>query len=906
MKLSFLSLVYFIVTICFTSVLYSQNEPQFAEGIYYEHYGIEEGLPSNETYFTHQDKDGNMWFTTDRGVVKYDGYDFEVYTEQDGLAELVNLQIIEDPNGGFWIISQTGLLTYWNGAFFKALKTNTYLKSQYESGYFNYIITGIDSNSIYIAPTKRRNAEPIKNKVFQINTKTNTIRTYDSEFPLFGVPSIDLFNTFQKKDYGIVTSNSFNKGDITVFETDSIFITINHLIDSVITFKKNAKDFFLWSDINLNIVASSDTIKFLHPKKTKEIVGIEASSIYKDNANNFWICSIRNGIYKFKVNWNHDLSFQGSRVIDMDSWGNDFSIHLRLNEASINFSKLDNQVDTLFKVGGLGTLRISPTKNFSLLFGRYSYDNKKIKLIFRNQGILADSTIFLFNYDRLNDLLIIDSNTCFLALNNGIVQVNINGRSVEIDTLNFLPPKRYNSLCKENDIIYTCDIDGGLYSFKNKVVYKYRSPLKTNSIDFYNNHLIIGTPKGLLVYEIISEKEIELVSHIDKTFGLSNNYVTGTVVSDSIIIVGTLNGINKFEISTLIKKSVQPKYNFEILNIKSNNQLTKSRDFAKDDFIDIEYKLISQNKLKHLTTYRYRLISPLDNVADWIETDRRNIQYFNLAPGDYTFEVQCRNRSLQWSPSETVEFSILPHSTETKTFQITVLLVFGLLIYGGYSFIYSRRLKEQALISEINEVKMKLTRQQLNPHFIYNALNALQNFIFKDQKEEANRYLKRLSTLIRDSLEFSEMEELPLQREVSFMERYLELEKSRYPDRFDYEIRTNVSSDITEPQVPSLLVQTLAENAIKHGFKNITHKGFLSIQYDCPSPDETSIIVEDNGQGFNGVYDNEGFGLKLIKRRIQIYNNEHKTKKADLTITYQDDDKKSGCIVHIDIHKTPL
>jgi len=84
MKLSFLSLVYFIVTICFTSVLYSQNEPQFAEGIYYEHYGIEEGLPSNETYFAHQDEDGNMWFTTDRGVVKYDGYDFEVYTEQDG------------------------------------------------------------------------------------------------------------------------------------------------------------------------------------------------------------------------------------------------------------------------------------------------------------------------------------------------------------------------------------------------------------------------------------------------------------------------------------------------------------------------------------------------------------------------------------------------------------------------------------------------------------------------------------------------------------------------------------------------------------------------------------------------------------------------------------------------------
>jgi ligand-binding sensor domain-containing protein len=907
MKLSFLRLVYFIVTICFSSVLYSQNEPQFAEGIYYEHYGIEEGLPSNETYFAHQDEDGNMWFTTDRGVVKYDGYDFEVYTEEDGLAELVNFQIKAGPEKGFWIIGQTGRLSYFDGTHFSSFQNNDTLLKLYTKDYSSFIFLDIDKEFIYITQTKKSYINDFDRQVIVINKGTSSITTYTSYNKNLNNPICQNYFKIQDSIGSIISIYKYKEGRLIITETDTSYIVSDsNGIEQII--KREQKEICLlpFSD-RFFIRAQQDSILYTNLKdsNTNIINGIEASSIYFGDFGNMWICSARNGIYKTRINLNNQIKFKSFRVLRMEYADTVYAAQLRKKGLSKTYYSSSKTLSSFQKNKESSNVTLQLNKAFSFTFGKYEYDSNKMNYTINRRGVFKNDSIQILPA-TINQVTIINNKSCLLATNRGIIKIKVPIDTLIYEPIDYLPKERFNSIRKLNENYITCDINGNIYIIKDSILHRFSSPFKTNTLHYTNGFLLVGAAKGLLIYKEKSLHDWDLISFIDKSDGLSNSYITSIAAKGDSIVLGTLNGLNIFHLDNLLEEQKTPSYSFKIEAIWSNNQITNSNKFKKNDFITILFKAISHNKISFLPQYRYKLLLNRTEVQQWKETDERKINFFNLAPGDYSFEVQCRNRSLQWSPSETVEFSILPHFTETKTFQITVLLVFGLLLYGGYSFIYSRRLKEQALISEINEVKMKLTRQQLNPHFIYNALNALQNFIFKDQKEEANRYLKRLSTLIRDSLEFSEMEALPLQREVSFMERYLELEKSRYPDRFDYEIKTNVSSDITEPQVPSLLVQTLAENAIKHGFKNITHKGFLSIQYDCPSPDETSIIVEDNGQGFNGMYNNEGFGLKLIKRRIQIYNNEHKANQADLTITYQDDDKKSGCIVHIHIHKTPL
>ena len=157
--------------------------------------------------------------------------------------------------------------------------------------------------------------------------------------------------------------------------------------------------------------------------------------------------------------------------------------------------------------------------------------------------------------------------------------------------------------------------------------------------------------------------------------------------------------------------------------------------------------------------------------------------------------------------------------------------IVGLLIIGSFtSFLFFTRFRVQqqnkllaakvtTIEFEKDKTRMELTalKSQMNPHFIFNALNSIQEFIILNDKKKANQFMGKYADLVRSTLDMSDKESITLEEEVKSLELYLELEKLRFEDNFSYSI--DVSGDLVEKnyKLPAMLIQPYVENAIKHG-----------------------------------------------------------------------------------------
>lgn len=185
----------------------------------------------------------------------------------------------------------------------------------------------------------------------------------------------------------------------------------------------------------------------------------------------------------------------------------------------------------------------------------------------------------------------------------------------------------------------------------------------------------------------------------------------------------------------------------------------------------------------------------------------------------------------------------------------TIFLSF-LVFLGGLSLFYiiyrQQRLREKnnLLRSENQQLNMeqKLLQAQLNPHFIFNAIANLQGLIASGHTNESVRYLKSFSGLLRGILEQNRKDFIELEEEVTSLTNYIQLQQMRYAGTFDYKITVDEQLDVNETLIPPMLIQPFVENAIEHGFRNLSYKGLLTINFKLDG-DCLVIEVDDNGSG---------------------------------------------------------
>jgi len=215
---------------------------------------------------------------------------------------------------------------------------------------------------------------------------------------------------------------------------------------------------------------------------------------------------------------------------------------------------------------------------------------------------------------------------------------------------------------------------------------------------------------------------------------------------------------------------------------------------------------------------------------------------------------------------------------------IIYALLSGLVLLLLSLFWMLRSNKQRRLAN--NLLSLKSLRTQMNPHFIFNALNSVNSFIAQNDERTANRYLTDFSTLMRSVLENSEEDFIPLEKEVELLDLYLKLEHSRFKDKFDYEFLVDNTIELSLFQIPPMLLQPYVENAVWHGLRYKKEKGFLKVQLLKKDKETIQIEISDNGIGRKKSKElktdyqkkKKSKGMQNIEQRIAILNKMYKDK----------------------------
>ena len=267
-----------------------------------------------------------------------------------------------------------------------------------------------------------------------------------------------------------------------------------------------------------------------------------------------------------------------------------------------------------------------------------------------------------------------------------------------------------------------------------------------------------------------------------------------------------------------------------------------------------------------------------------------SVKYNSLPTGNYTFEVQpILDKKTTISTTKLMTFKIENPFWKTGWF---IFGSFGLIF--GFTIWYFKRnikLREKERLAELEKISLEreliainLTalRSQMNPHFIFNALNSIQDLILKQDTEASYDYIVMFAELVRNTLSYSNQDFISIEKELDFLKVYLTLEKLRFGDVFNYTIDFNETESI---EVPSLLIQPFIENALVHGLMHKSGDKKLYIAFRIEHKVLKCIII-DNGIGREKASEianrqgnhHQSFALQAIQKRLEIFNkqsNEH-------------------------------
>lgn len=329
--------------------------------------------------------------------------------------------------------------------------------------------------------------------------------------------------------------------------------------------------------------------------------------------------------------------------------------------------------------------------------------------------------------------------------------------------------------------------------------------------------------------------------------------------------------------------------------------------------LTIQFGAIDINS-RNTYTFQYRMQGVSD---DWI-TNSFAVPYARfpkLLPGEYQFEMRVCNEDNYCSDSQTIQFSIHAPFFQRWWFYLLLTLFSGFVIAVIIRWRTQRTrerekllLQQTTLKKEISQAKIASFRAQMNPHFMFNALNSIQKFIVSNQKDIASEYLSDFADLMRKYLDQSKFEQISLQEEIETLELYLVLEKLRFDKVLFYEVNVSKELKTENEMLPIMLLQPFVENSLKHGLLSKKGTKRLTVRFD-PIPKGFVCTIEDNGVGRKRAQEinknrkhHQSFATSAIAQRLQLTNAARAQPiQVETTDLYNDQNQASGTRVVITI-----
>ncbi|MHC1777165.1 MAG: histidine kinase [Lentimicrobium sp.] len=926
-----------------------------AQNPFIRHYSTADGLPSNTINWIAPDNDHYLWFSTEGGLVRYDGSTFTNYGMKDGLSHNEVVLVKTDKMGRVWLFCLNGRRDYFyrgkiynekNTPFLKELRGTFYfVQDKYGNLYFfsfhARIILVLDKNNKvtkYQLPGIPQENDPISGDGMNIQYLT---RLPSDEFLIYTYAGVYKTSDLAKAPIQIESywmyHNIYPQGDTLMFDVVANEATHSSLLVKYINgipvdttlFKEDALD-------NNGIIREgpddilwvSSYTKGLFCLKNKKVIyhfdPKEIQCIQTDHEGNIWI-DAKNGAYKISpyiLDFKHydNTNFQ-NEGIDALSPGPDGSlwslggqnIYLLKNGEFYNYNI--NQPDRVFK-------NIHGLVNNTVIFGEYFYDwyvmtgittnpvNKKITCnkLFRlpaDGHLSVDKTRSeislneyykkeLTTFSSLNDFRETGRKPIGIAVNvfydrnNGLVALKVNGnfnirgeKLVYNKLLNKLPHIRYKTHLNlgSSAELFLSAADSLYLINQNKTLnltsyfdISLNTPIQR--IQYDSRKLYLSTFRNIFLcenpQEITDNKSVRL-RLIDLNFTdirdiLAYHDTLYVASGDGLTILPAV-GIGK--ISTRVPL---PYFQSVMINDQETDLYGPELEFKGKRRINFSFGSINYSHNPVVFSYK---LEGYDK--EWTSGATRSVVYSNLSPGKYVFMVRAGKSDTLWSEPIKYPFTIRATIWQQPLLYVALsALVIGLLLL----FIIRRKnlqLKRSESDHLMVTLEQKALQSMMNPHFIFNALGSIQNYLLQNKPSEAGLYLSQFARLIRQNLSAINSAMINLEEETDRLKNYIDLEKLRMEDKFDYSIEFEKDVEEDEVLIPSMIIQPFVENAIWHGISTLKERGMIRISFAMDSPKAIRIIIEDNGVGIKqaGAYSSHSenhlhMGMSMTQKRLEI------------------------------------
>lgn len=886
------------------------------------HFTSDDGLPCNSIYAVCEDQNGNIVLGTDNGLSVFDGNDFINFNVKDGLVNPYIVGVCSDQDGTIWLINYKGNL--------QKFQQNKIIDTKVFTGYNNQIFAA--KNRLFLYTMQNRKV----NNIFPfmaVDRKTlQTVAIQNHANPqLIAPPILNQNNEEIKlidghlvyKNYNITVSNDikfihkviFRKNDVCVLDEKYLFIIdfsskIINKIKLPTPLSENPifkYDFIVDQQQNCWLNVQGQGIFVLKNNIWQSInksLGLNpadnANFLYCDTRGRMWIATNQNGLFcipsasaenirfdneenyfdGFALSQNKKSLFVATKFC-LFAYHNDAFSLLQKSNAAVRIENFEgtpvtynaqqhspkwNQDLGLLSISGKHLIKKGKNK-FYVLAGNASIN------VFENGSSVIQSLRLKISENEVIKQIVGYKNEYYF---NNSKKIDI--RSFDLDYIYKKRDLKFTIKGYIEDFVFVRDT---MWIAANNAVYKVFQEKIVDSITQINDAKIDNIHKIVQIENdvfLCAGNGLFMISRnknrvLNKYNFLPNNEVYNVTIFENKLFVATKDGLAKLDLNLIRQKTQKPKlsffYNdFESLKIKQIEK-TVAIAAAQNSF-QIHFKIQNFNAVKN------QMVQYHIDDSNWITITNKTISFETISYGKHSILVRAKDVNSDWETKSILVYRNYPFFLKWWFILLVVILTVILLKIVFDRVQRNKNNKLQVINSRKNkiiELRQSALSAMMNPHFVFNSLNAVQYFVNSNQKEQASEHIGKLSRLVRLFLSQAAAPYISLDDEIKRLKLYVSLEQTRF-ENFDFEVHLDPAIDAFKVQIPNMILQPFIENAVLHGVSYLKdNSGKIDLSFQLQQ-NVLTITIADNGFGLDSNKPKNdqhiSKGIAIITERIEI------------------------------------
>lgn len=911
---------------CFTTLVNAQVFPA-------RQYTTADELANSNVYDIAHDEKGYLWFATERGLSRFDGYKFTNYLFKEGLEGAMIYGLAQDHKQHLFAATRQDGIYKLDGNFTQIIPDNSALANEQIAIAGNYLYSLDDNRQVGAVQLKSKvitNVIPSSeivpynvqsglgdtvfigtNKGIYFSVKGQQAKPYtDVEFPCYSVYVANglLFAGGEDVVYQIL-----NRHPKIIAHTNTPISIKRLLVDS---------DGNIWCagfPQNKLLYISDGRVTDL--SNSLNINGISINKILEDHEGNIWIATYGKGVFclhhRYIANYTAHDGLENEYITALQPYdkgvfiGTYDGLHVLHNNVISRYKFFPGQLEYIRSMdmhNGTCFVDITGIRADRVDVKRVNIADVPVQLLHTPSSYLVDQEVY-FNhwstaiyraditetgidntsvwYDdtgaqwkRTNTFLRDYTGRLWVGTSRGIVVLEQQQVAFRCDT-GFLHTNINCFLQGEGGEVYVgCDNGLAIY---NKGIWKFYRELMGKSVENITGlvydakqRIWISTLNGLYLIDAGN------VVQFDARNTLLSDEINAIAfdAKQNAIWIGTTFGLSRIDINMFDKTPVRaPAAIFKTLRAADSIY----RDLGVDSRIELPYT--SKNLIVRFSAIQFSAPEGIKfyytfDGGDWEPTVGRQIEFASIPYGEHIIELKSVGERGVEGPVARLTIFVATPFWATTWFKALIGLVIALMAYlvlrKRFEVLRKKQQERLELQSKVAELRHQALAASMNPHFIFNALNSIQHFINTHNTEEATDYLGKFARLIRMMLDYGGRTYIPLKDELERLSYYLELEKVRFGDKLNYTIEVDPELNNSPVEIPNMIIQPIVENALWHGILPANRPGQLQIKFSKVHS-SIGVTVLDDGIGIEESRrrkktGHNSLGIQMIHERLELLN----------------------------------